>query len=382
MDFKRMFDFSNMDDKTKGMIKITIILIGIFVAFILFFIIYKAIFGSALSYDKIENIMVRSAKQYVNNHPEKVEGSIYGTVEIKVSDLIAEGYMKDMSKYTKKDVMCSGSVLVFKNLDDYSYSPKLDCGEAYKYKNLTDEITKEENIVTSDNGLYKVETGEPYYIFRGENVDNYLKINNNLYRIMRIDENGNIRLFSEDIGEPFPWDNRYNIDSKYDAGINDFEGTQASRIKDKILSVYNDEEIFTKDVKSLIIPQEFCIGKRTEKDIDNTGSIECSKKSELMGAGTIALYEYFQVSLDPNCFSSLTPSCKNYNYLAKYSKRYWTLTAAVEDSKYVYAIADNAYATKALTYAYLHLVITINGNVNYIGGTGTLNDPYIVKPIV
>lgn len=382
MDFKRMFDFSNMDDKTKGMIKITIILIGIFVAFILFFVIYKAIFGSALSYDKIENIMVRSAKQYVNNHPEKVEGSIYGTVEIKVSDLIAEGYMKDMSKYTKKDVMCSGSVLVFKNLDDYSYSPKLDCGEAYKYKNLTDEITKEENIVTSDNGLYKVETGEPYYIFRGENVDNYLKINNNLYRIMRIDENGNIRLFSEDIGEPFPWDNRYNIDSKYDAGINDFEGTQASRIKDKILSVYNDEEIFTKDVKSLIIPQEFCIGKRTEKDIDNTGSIECSKKSELMGAGTIALYEYFQVSLDPNCFSSLTPSCKNYNYLAKYSKRYWTLTAAVEDSKYVYAIADNAYATKALTYAYLHLVITINGNVNYIGGTGTLNDPYIVKPIV
>ena len=53
----------------------------------------------------------------------------------------------NVSKYTKKDVMCSGSVLVFKNLDDYSYSPKLDCGEAYKYKNLTDEITKEENII-------------------------------------------------------------------------------------------------------------------------------------------------------------------------------------------------------------------------------------------
>ena len=115
MDFKRMFDFSNMDDNTKGMIKMAFILIGIFVAFILFFVIYKAIFGSALSYDKIENIMVRSAKQYVNNHPEKVEGSIYGTVEIKVSDLIAKGYMKDMSKYTKKDVMCSVSVLVFNN---------------------------------------------------------------------------------------------------------------------------------------------------------------------------------------------------------------------------------------------------------------------------
>ena len=37
MDFKRMFDFSNMDDKTKGMIKMALILIGIFVAFILFF---------------------------------------------------------------------------------------------------------------------------------------------------------------------------------------------------------------------------------------------------------------------------------------------------------------------------------------------------------
>ena len=40
MDFKRMFDFSNMDDKTKGMIKMALILIGIFVAFILFFVIY------------------------------------------------------------------------------------------------------------------------------------------------------------------------------------------------------------------------------------------------------------------------------------------------------------------------------------------------------
>ena len=41
MDFKRMFDFSNMDDKTKGMIKMAFILIGIFVAFILFFVIYN-----------------------------------------------------------------------------------------------------------------------------------------------------------------------------------------------------------------------------------------------------------------------------------------------------------------------------------------------------
>lgn len=382
MDFKRMFDFSNMDDKTKGMIKMAFILIGIFVAFILFFVIYKAIFGSVLSYDKIENIMVRSAKQYVNNHPEKVEGSIYGTVEIKVSDLIAEGYMKDMSKYTKKDVMCSGSVLVFKNLDDYSYSPKLDCGEAYKYKNLTDEITKEENIVTSDNGLYKVESREPYYIFRGENVDNYLKINNTLYRIMKIDENGNIRLFSDDVENSFPWDNRYNVEKGYDAGINEFESTQASRIKDKILSVYNDEEKFSKDVKSLIIPQEFCIGKRNVRDVDNTGTIECSKKSELMGIGTIALYEYFQASLDPNCFSPLTASCKNYNYLSDYSKSYWTLTADIESTEYVYKISAYPYESKALTYAYLHLVLTINGNVNYIGGTGTLNDPYIVKPIV
>ena len=53
MDFKRMFDFSNMDDKTKGMIKMALILIGIFVAFILYFVLYKAIFGSSLSYDTI-----------------------------------------------------------------------------------------------------------------------------------------------------------------------------------------------------------------------------------------------------------------------------------------------------------------------------------------
>ena len=54
----------------------------------------------------------------------------------------------------------------------------------------------------------------------------------------------------------------------------------------------------------------------------------------------------------------------------------------MEGTEYVYKVNKSAVQSKAATYAYLHLVLTINGNVNYIGGTGTLNDPYIVKPIV
>lgn len=383
MDFKKMImDLKNMDDKKKGMVKIGLILGGIFFGFILIFIIYKIIFGNVLAFDKIENIMVKSAKTYVKNHPEKVEGNISGTTEIKVSDLIAEGYMKDMSKYTKKDVMCSGSVLVFKNIDDYSYSPKLDCGDAYKYKLLTDEITKKENIVTKDTGLYKVETEEPYYVFRGENVDNYVSIGDNLWRIIRIDNDGNIRLFQDSANQKVVWDNRYNIDKSFKSGINDFEGVQASRIKDEIISLYNNEEMFSKSFKSIIVPKEFCIGKRSAEDIDNTGAIECSVKSELMGAGTIALYEYLQASIDPNCFNSMTESCNNYNYLATYKKAYWTLTASSTSSSGAFQIGRKVTSARAASFGATHLVITVNGNINYTKGTGTKEDPYIIKPIV
>lgn len=380
MEFKKI-DFKNLDDKTKGLLKLLAIVIGAFIAIIIFFGLYTLFVGQVLSFPKIENVMIRATKEYVSDHKEILEKGIYGTIEIKTSDLAAEGLMKDLSKYTRKGVMCTGSVLVFKNLDDYSYSPKLDCKKDYKYKLLVDEILKEENIVTEESGIYKIESEAPYYVYRGENVDNYVTFADETWRILRIDNDKNIRLIQENSKNNTPWDDRYNVEKQYNSGINDFEGTQASRLKDKIMELYNDKEYITKENKSLIVPKEYCIGKKKEDDLDKTGTIECSIKSEIMGAGSIYISEYLEASLDPNCFSIKSNSCANYNYLAKLNN-YWTLTANADTTYEVFAVSETSYSKLSSSYSYVNLVLTINGNINYISGDGTKINPYVIKPII
>lgn len=372
-------NYNNLDDKTKGMIKIGVTLIVIAVLLLLISFIYSLFGGSKLSYDKIENQMIRGTKKYLEAHPEKKGALDFSTIKIKVSDLIAEGYMKELSKYTKEGVSCTGNVLVHKNLDNLSYTPKLDCGKDYKYKNLVDEITKPENIVTADAGLYKVETANPYYLYRGEDVNNYVMIGEKLWRILRIESDNTIRIIEDDTKNRSEWDNRYNQDKEYDCGINEFTYTEPSRIKEKLTSILEEEkEIFTSELKSIIVPKELCIGKRSTIEIDNTGAVECSKKSELMQVGIPYLSEYFLASLDTSCFGLNSLTCSNYNYLAKTYKKIMTLTASADNSYDVYSITKLPKITRASNTSYIFLVINLSKDINYTSGVGTLENPYII----
>ncbi len=374
------FDFRSLDEKTQSTVKMGVIAIGVMVAIILSFVFYRLIVGKKLSFTQIENVMVRAATNYMSSQDLKVEESPYETIEITVSTLAAGGYMKEMSKYTKKDVVCSGSVLVFRNIDELTYMPKLDCGEKYKYTNLVDVIKDEKNIVTDESGLYKMGTEEvPVYIYRGEHVNNYASFNGRLWRIVKIDENGNIKLIQKDRIQRTTWDDRFNINTNNNRGINEFEGVQASRIKDTILDSYNDEELFPKNSKPYIVPQELCINKRSLSESDNTGAIECSVKSELMGAGSIYLSEFFQASLDPNCQGLNSSSCRNYNYLSDIPYAYWTITGVADYTEKAYRIASLPSDEFCSSNSELFLTVVINGNMNFVSGDGTLEKPFMIK---
>ena len=374
------FDFRSLDEKTQSTVKMGVIAIGVMGAIILSFVFYRLIVGKKLSFTQIENVMVRAATNYMSSQDLKVEESPYETIEITVSTLAAGGYMKEMSKYTKKDVVCSGSVLVFRNIDELTYMPKLDCGEKYKYTNLVDVIKDEKNIVTDESGLYKMGTEEvPVYIYRGEHVNNYASFNGRLWRIVKIDENGNIKLIQKDRIQRTTWDDRFNINTNNNRGINEFEGVQASRIKDTILDSYNDEELFPKNSKPYIVPQELCINKRSLSESDNTGAIECSVKSELMGAGSIYLSEFFQASLDPNCQGLNSSSCRNYNYLSDIPYAYWTITGVADYTEKAYRIASLPSDEFCSSNSELFLTVVINGNMNFVSGDGTLEKPFMIK---
>lgn len=379
MEIKKI-DFNNMDEKTKGYIKIGIIVIGLFIGLLLFMAIIKLFIGNVVAFDKIENIMVRAADQYMLQHEDKFNMNEPNEIlEINTSDLVVEGYMKEFSKYTAKDVMCNGKVLVVRNDENISYIPKLDCGDAYKYKELVEVLVDESNIVTEESGLYKIETEAPYYMYKGEYPNNFVKYAGKMWRIMKINEDNNIQLIYDEKLDNVSWDDRFNVEKENYIGINEFEGVQPCRIKDSVVAFYNDEEFLSKKDKSLIVPQQVCIGKRSKTDFDNSGSIECSVKSELMGLGLINLSEYFQTSLDSNCVGLSSFACSNYNYLSKYRTPFWTSTANSENSYEAYYVDSYASNANAVRVLFVRPTAVINGKINFKSGTGTEDDPYIIE---
>ena len=192
----------NMDRRFLGMLVFIIVVILIIVIAML---IISLSSGGKRSYASVEKTMVSAAKKYYKDNPSLLPQESGKDIEVDTTVLASGGYMKDLSELTKNDE-CKGKVIVGKNKNDYDYTAYLDCGSKYKTALLYARLI--ENTVTSGEGLYAVSDfieapttlgvdDDGYdlsknellygYVFRGQNVDNYIKIEKMLYRIVRID---------------------------------------------------------------------------------------------------------------------------------------------------------------------------------------------------
>ena len=120
---------SVINNELKGfLIKIAVIIIG---GIILLFVVLglASLGGKTYSYERIEEIMTTAAENYFADYPESLPKTELQVVEVETPTLVQNGYMKDLSEYTKKGVSCTGKVSVSKSGNDYVYTPNLNCGE-------------------------------------------------------------------------------------------------------------------------------------------------------------------------------------------------------------------------------------------------------------
>jgi len=338
-------------------------------------IVVKVIKGNRISYGKIEEKMIIAAKEYYSNDEKGIEEFKEVSnkeISVDIETLTEAGYLKDISKLTpNKEAICKGKVRVKTNNNYTLYTAFLDCGEDYKTKYLSDIIKKE--VVETGDGLY---TYNDTYVFRGENVNNYVSFAGKEWRILRINNDNSIRLFETTIREEVVWDNRYNIDVKSKEGINDFD---VSRIKDSLEEIYNNSEEFDDNAKSHIVPQNLCIGKRKNTDSSKDGYIECSKTYDNFMLGLLQVNEYGVASLDKNCVSPLDKACQNYNYLSGFKTSFWSITANADKSNKVYKFVNTPMVTTANNTSRIRAVINIDANSTFTEGDGTKENPYIIK---
>ena len=360
-----------------------IIVCGGFVILFIFLFIMSSCNKKAYTTEQFEKKLLEKAKAYLNVNKSVLPQNDGNKVSLSIGTLV------DNQEDYLKNVTCSGSIDVINNNNYYMLVSNINCSDGYGSKKLSDYLINKD-VVDAAHGLYQM-NGD--YVYRGDSVDNYVVFNNQLYRILRINKDGTLRIIETDYGIKYDnnkvnlksnrristsWDNRFNSEKNYNTGFNDFiHNGLNSRIKDKLDEIY--EKDFNDNSKAYIVAQDICVGKRSLTETINDGSIECSSILENQYVGLLPVYEYLIVSLDNNCTSIKDSACRNYNYLTELNSTYWSITAVQENSYEVYKIGSMITNATANSSATPKVVLNLSNEIRFSKGDGTIENPYIIN---
>ena len=378
-------EYDDIPKVNKNELKLRLIklaaLIGVAIGVLLLLLFIISLFNKkSYKYEEIESIMQKAAISYFKSYPDSLPTNEKQTAQIPASTLTSTGKMKDLSEYTKKGVICDGKVEVIKRGDEYIYTPYLTCGDDYKTEKLSSLIASSE-IVKEGYGLYKIDNS---YVYRGELVNNYVSINERLWRIVKLDSNDNIVLVLEKgYLSNLPWDNRYNIQTKQNSGNNNFS---TSRIKESLNAIYSGDiieknvELLDTNAKAHMVSFDLCIGKRDLNDSTHNNSTECANVEKDTQIGLLTVSDYLSASIDSNCTVTNSRACQNYNYLNNRTQ-FWLATAQSNTTDKVYLVTTSGVINSitANNNTNARVVIHLNSNTLVKSGTGTEKDPYVIK---
>ena len=368
---------SSIDSKAK-MFKLMGIITAITVVLLLVLYIASFFTNKSYTYSDLENIMKEASIGYFNTHTEylpKEEGKL---VQVEIANLVYDGRMKDLSEY---GVNCTGYVLVEKIGNDYVHTPYLSCGEEYATVELYKKVLNDNPIVNEGYGLYNLNNAK---VFRGEDVNNYVKLENGLWRIVKINsDNSLVLIHNEGLHYNQAWDDRYNESKMYNIGNNQYS---TSRIKEYLNKVYSNpnekdyENILSDHDKARMTSYSLCTGKRTDKSVNNNNTEECSLTVKNTKLGLLTLSDYINASLDPGCKTASNKSCLNYNYLV-IDESWWLATANKENNYSVFMVNDVGAVeiANASQFNKVRPVIYLSDRALFEKGIGTLEEPYIIR---
>lgn len=351
--------------------KIYYILGGTVVIIILLVLISSCSSGGG-SYEAIEQSMVNAAKEYYSSRKNKLPKEEETTIKVTIGTLVEAELLNEITDPKDKEQTCSGYVEVTKVGDEYSYMPFLTCKGNYEPKYLND-IVKDTKTDEYGNGVYTINNE---LVYRGDDVDNYVSFNDQLWRIVKVDSEGDIKLvLNEIIRNSYAWDKAYNSDIKQKVGITtDYLHTN---IRKSLNDYY--ENNFTKESKSKIVSKKLCVGKYGENDAFSVEK-ECSIIKENEKVGLLTATDYQNASLDLGCVNLRSKECVNYNYLSNGENfNTWLLNSVSENSYQVFYLDGTIDFANASTSLKINPVINLYSKTITVEGNGTESEPFIIK---
>jgi hypothetical protein len=334
--------------------------------------IVARIVGSKITYEQLEEKLESAALQYMNDNPANLPTADNETTVVGASTLVENKYIKELKHYVK-DASCTANVNVYYNSGDYEYQAFVTCNN-FKTKKLIDVLNSDNQISSFGEGLYELNNE---LVYRGQDPNNYLLFNDELWRIVKITSDGKILIINNELSsEKYGvWDDRYNTEKNSTKGINSYS---LSRALTSINSIYQTKY---QKYANLLTTYSVCTGKRNPVDFTKNGNTECATTLDNQNIGLLPLYDYMNASLDSACYSAEDEECQNYNYLVNSKGKWWTVTANNENTYQVYYInysgkIDDDYANSSAYYRY---ILALNKNVLYSDGDGTSDNPYEIR---
>lgn len=316
-----------------------------------------------------EQDLINGATSYYQKNPTLLPKENYDSVSVQLSALVSGGYISS----EKEGSSCPSYVMVTNMNGTYSYTPFIKCNtDNSSVTSLMSKITS--SLTTNGSGLYN-DNGK--YIFKGENPNNYVRFGESLWRIIGLDEFNNIKMIYSDIYvDYYEWDNRYNKDVNQDKGINEFIGSEKSRLKEYLDSFFANQNNINKYTAARIARTakfNTCIGK---VDV-STGSINTCSETYNSRIATLTIDDYINASLDTLCSINNTINCRNYNFL---NLDGWTINANSSNTYQAYFIDKDKglYSIDTYIRGAVRPVIALKNDVTYVSGSGTQIDPYMI----
>jgi len=358
-----------------------LVIIGFIIFLPILLIIFLAIFqgcrNTKITHEQYKDKMISAAERYVDKL-DKLKLNESETLTISLDDLVEGEYIKSTEKLLS-DNTCEGSVIVRRNGSTVeeneggflNYIAMLKC-DKYETKTLKNELMKE--LTTTGSGLYEVNGS---YVFKGDEVNNYINFFGNEYRIINIDSNGLLKLVkvNEEAINKY-WDIKYNTEVNATYGKNIYKD---SNILKTLVEDYLNPKKISKSAKTHIVSKDICIDSRDINDLSINNS-ECANILKNQVISLMGVTDFANASNDSECTNIKAKSCRNYNYLHTLRLNTWTYTAVSNNTYEVYylqnGIIDNQQANKYLSY---NLVIYIDGNESMFVGEGTKSNPYVIE---
>ena len=265
-------------------------------------------------------------------------------------------------------------------------------------------------VVTSGDGLYADSTEAGRYIYRGASPDNYIKLGDDMYRIIAVESDNTLKVIYNGIIESKEFDSAgyrdndaggtycaqadgygCNAWAKSDNFVNgDYSGTV---LKDAELNTYlNNDWYNTLNYGNLITSHTWNVGSVNDGETNLQTSVNEEKKYTWSGKiGLMNITDYVKASTNSACTSvnayTSNSSCYNnsathnwiYKDIATDSEALWTIAPIVGPPFIVFLVNSDdstlSYDTAYVAYG-VAPVFFLNSNIT-LSGTGTLNNPYM-----